>query len=75
MAYKVTANAQGNVEFLMVAENDLVRNEMPKANAEICIKNGKCETVDVAGFNLLVDKKYYFKVSEDKKSAKAKSEE
>ena len=75
MAYKVTANEQGNVEFIMPTGDDFVKNEMPKANAEQLIKTGKCKPVDVNGYNLLVNDKFYFKVSEEKNTKKAKSEE
>lgn len=78
MAYIISNINDDKVEFVMTTGKDLVKNTMSKADAEALIENGKTEIVNptVDGFNLLVDKKYYFKVSEDKKKTpKAKSEE
>lgn len=64
---KLKAN-RGQVAFLMRAGDDLVKADMPVAQAEKIVANGEkvTETKTFPGYPLTVDEKYYFAAEAEK---------
>lgn len=57
----------GQVEFVMKAGKDLVKNTMSEGAAMAIIKNGTVSQKEICeGFALCVDDKFYFKAVEKK---------
>ena len=57
----------GQVEFVMKAGKDLVKNTMSEGAAFAIIKNGTVSQKEICkGFTLCVDDKFYFKAVEEK---------
>lgn len=62
----------GMVEFIMPAGKDFVKSKMPEIEAQKIIDNAQTTKIShrFDGFNLYVDKKYYFQTERVKKDEK-----
>lgn len=67
-------NTNGKVTFLLRTGKDLVKNQMAIASAQHIIDHGKLLKLDVSGYPINIDNKWYFEGEVSKRTAPRKAE-